>query len=113
MRRGDVYLVSLDPVVGSEVGKTRPAVIVQNDLANRSSPTATVIPITSREDRVYPFQVRLSAGEGGLEKGGKVLCEQIRTISRQRLGRRVGHLPEDRLRKIREALDRHLWFPDQ
>lgn len=56
MKRGDVYLVSLDPVVGSETGKTRPAIVVQNDLANRSSPTVTVIPITSRADRVFPFQ---------------------------------------------------------
>lgn len=110
MRRGDVYLVSLDPVVGSETGKTRPAVVVQNDLANRSSPTVTVIPITSREDRVYPFQTRVPAGEGGLEKGGKALCEQIRTVSRKRLGPRLGRLSEDRMKEIRVALDRHLWF---
>lgn len=110
MRRGDVYLVSLDPVVGPETGKTRPAVVVQNNLANRSSPTVTVIPITSRQDRVYPFQTRVMAGEGGLEKEGKALCEQIRTVSRDRLGPRLGQLPENRLREIRDALDRHLWF---
>ncbi len=110
MKRGDVYLVSLDPVVGSETGKTRPAIVAQNDLANRSSPTVTVIPITSRTDRVFPFQVRLPAGEGGLERAGKALCEQIRTVSRQRLKRRLGRLPPERMREIRAALDRHLWF---
>jgi len=54
IQRGDVFMVNLDPVVGSEVGKTRPAVILQNELANRSSPTVTVIPISSRVDRVFP-----------------------------------------------------------
>ena len=110
MTRGDIYLVSLDPVVGSETGKTRPAIVVQNDLANRSSPTVTVIPVTSRTDRVFPFQVRLPAGEGGLERAGKALCEQIRTVSRQRLKRRLGQLPPERTQDIRAALDRHLWF---
>lgn len=110
IRRGEVRFVSLDPVVGSETGKTRPAVVIQNDLANASSPTVTVLPITSRAARVYPFQVRLSAGEGGLERAGKVLCEQVRTVSRERIGRRVGELSPDRLREIRLALDRHLWL---
>lgn len=110
IRRGDVVAVDLDPVVGSEVGKSRPAVVVQNDLANRSSPTVTVVPISSRTDRIYPFQVRLAAGEGGLSRPSKALCEQIRTVSRERIGEPSGHLPESRLAEIREALDRHLWF---
>jgi mRNA interferase MazF len=110
IRRGDVYLVQLDPVVGSEVGKTRPAVVVQNDLANRSSPTVTLIPVSSRADRIFPFQVRLPAGEGGLELPSKALCEQIRTVARDRLVQYLGHLPTERLLEIRAALDRHLWF---
>lgn len=110
MRRGEIYQVALDPVVGSETGKTRPAVVLQNDLANRSSPTVTVVPISSRAERVYPFQVRIPAGEGGLRQTSKVLCEQIRTVSRQRLGQRLGELPPERLNEIREALDRHLWL---
>lgn len=85
IRRGDVYLVQFDPVVGSEVGKTRPAVVLQNDLANRSSPTITLIPVSSKADRVFPFQVRVPAGEGGLVHASKALCEQIRTVSRDRL----------------------------
>ena len=110
IRRGDVYLVRLDPVEGSEVGKTRPAVVVQNDLANRSSPTITLIPVPSKAERVFPFQVRISAGEGGLERQSKALCEQIRTVARDRLVQYLGHLPEERLAEIRTALDRHLWF---
>jgi mRNA interferase MazF len=110
IQRGDVVLVNLDPVVGSEVGKTRPAVVLQNDLANRSSPTVTVIPISSKVERVFPFQVQIPAGEGGLERDSKALCEQIRTLARGRLLERLGRLSPERLQEIRAALDRHLWF---
>lgn len=110
IRRGDVYLVQFDPVVGSEVGKTRPAVVLQNDLANRSSPTITLIPVSSKADRVFPFQVRIPAGEGGLVHASKALCEQIRTVSRDRLTQYLGHLSAERLAEIRVALERHLWF---
>jgi mRNA interferase MazF len=110
IRRGDVFLVHLDPVVGSEVGKTRPAIVLQNDLANRSSPTVTVIPISSSVDRVFPFQVSIPAGEGGLTLHSKALCEQIRTLSRDRLRERLGRLPPERVEEIHAALDRHLWF---
>jgi mRNA interferase MazF len=110
MQRGDVFLVNLDPVRGSEAGKTRPAVILQNDLANRSSPTVTVIPISSKVGRLFPFQVRIPAGEGGLEKESKALCEQIRTLASERLVQPLGRLSTQRLTEIRIALDRHLWF---
>jgi mRNA interferase MazF len=110
IRRGDVVRVNLDPVVGSEVGKARPAVILQNDLANRSSPTVTVIPVSSKVGRVYPFHVLVQKGEGGLSEPGKALCEQIRTVPRKRIGERLGRLPAERLDEIRTALDRHLWF---
>lgn len=103
-------MVRLDPVVGSETGKTRPALVLQNDLANRSSPTVTIVPLSTRVERVYPFQVRIPAGEGGLPQESKALCEQIRTVSRERLGQLLGELPPMRLREIREALDRHLWL---
>jgi mRNA interferase MazF len=103
-------MVRLDPVVGSETGKTRPAPVLQNDLANRSSPTVTIVPLSTRVERVYPFQVRIPAGEGGLPQESKALCEQIRTVSRERLGQLLGELPPMRLREIREALDRHLWL---
>jgi mRNA interferase MazF len=108
--RGDVVLVNLDPVVGSEVGKTRPAIVLQNEMANRTSPTVTVIPLSTKVDRVFPFQVRIPAGEGGLERESKALCEQIRTLSTQRIHQRLGSLPPDRIMEIRAALDRHLWF---
>jgi len=110
VKRGEVWLVNLEPVVGSEVGKRRPAVVIQNDLANRRSPTVTLVPLTSKTERVFPFQVLIAAGEGGLPHQSKALCEQVRTVSRQRLERCLGRLSSERMGEIRLALDRHLWF---
>ena len=110
MRRGEVWLVNLDPVLGSEVGKQRPAIVIQNDLANQTSPTVTVVPLTTRTQRVFPFQVLIAAGEGGLPRASKVLCEQVRSVSRQRMERCLGMISDERLAEIRIALDRHLWF---
>ena len=110
IRRGDVFLVNLDPTVGSEIGKTRPAVVVQNDLANRSSPTVTIIPISSSTERVFPFQIRIPAGEGGLSRESKALCEQVRTVGRERFTQCLGQLSVERMKEIRAALDRHFWF---
>lgn len=110
IQRGDVFLVNLDPVVGSEVGKTRPAIVLQNEMANRTSPTVTVVPLSTRVERVFPFQVLIPAGEGGLTRDSKALCEQIRTLSIKRLLQHLGSLPPERLDEIRTALDRHLWF---
>lgn len=110
MQRGDVFLVNLDPVVGSEVGKTRPAIVLQNEMANRTSPTVTVLPLSTQVERVFPFQVLIPAGEGGLPRDSKALCEQIRTLSIRRLAQRLGSLPPERLEEIRTALERHLWF---
>ena len=110
MRRGEVWLVNLDPVSGSKVGKQRPAIVIQNDLANQMSPTVTVVPLTTQTQRVFPFQVLIAAGEGGLPRASKVLCEQVRSVSRQRLVRCLGMVSDQRLAEIRTALDRHLWF---
>lgn len=110
IQRGDVFVVNLDPVIGSEVGKTRPAVVLQNEMANRTSPTVTVIPLSTKVERVFPFQVLIPAGEGGLTRESKALCEQIRTLSAKRLLQHLGSLPPERLEQIRTALERHLWF---
>ncbi len=110
MQRGDVVWVTLDPVVGSEVAKRRPAVVVQNELANRTSPTVTVVPLSSSVQRVYPFQVLIPAAESGLPRASKDLCEQIRTLFGQRIGPTLGTLPPGRRAEIRVAIDRHLWL---
>jgi mRNA interferase MazF len=113
MQRGDVYLVDLDPARGSESNKVRPAVVVSNNAANRTAErngrgVVTVVPVTSNTDRVYPFQVLLPAGEGGLTADSKAQAEQVRSIDYERLRRRVGTVTPAKLGRLDEALRLHL-----
>jgi mRNA interferase MazF len=115
MLRGEIRLVNLDPVVGAEAEKRRPAVIVSNDAANSTAArlgrgVLTVVPVTSNVNRVYPFQVRLSAEATGLDTESKAQAEQVRSVAVQRMGPRVGRVPADLMEKIDEALRIHLAF---
>jgi mRNA interferase MazF len=104
-RRGEVYLVSFDPTLGAEIKKTRPAVILQNDIANRASPITIVAAITSQfEEPLYPTEVLISAPEGGLQSDSVVLLNQIRSIDTQRLIRRLGKLKLETIGKVDRAL---------
>ncbi|GAA1144225.1 MULTISPECIES: type II toxin-antitoxin system PemK/MazF family toxin [Microbacterium] len=113
LRRGQIVLVSFDPAVGSEVRKTRPAVVVSNNTANTvasrsSNATVTVVPLTSRTEKVFPFQVLLPAGATGLDRDSKAQAEQIRTVSVARIVRPVGWVPAELLGAVDEALRLHL-----
>lgn len=104
-RRGDVYLVSLDPTVGAEIRKTRPAVVVQNDAANRRSPITIVAALTAQfQEPLYPTEVLVRAPEGGLSVGSVVLLNQIRSVDRGRLVRRLGVLHARTMRAVDRAL---------
>ena len=104
-RRGDVYLVNFDPTRGAEIRKTRPALVVQNDIANRHSPITIVAAITSQfEEPLYPTEVIVRAREGGLQADSVVLLNQIRSIDKQRLMRRLGTLSPEAMRKVDRAL---------
>lgn len=104
-RRGDVWLANLDPVIGSEQGKTRPVVIIQNDVANEYSPVVIVAAITAVVGpKEYPTEVRVGAQEGGLKKDSVILLNQIRTIDKRRLIERWGRLTEETIRKLDDAL---------
>lgn len=72
MLKGDLYWADLDPTVGSEISKKRPVLLVSNDVNNRFSSTVSIVPITSSTDKIYPFEVLLLAGEGGLKNESKV-----------------------------------------
>ncbi len=86
-RRGEVYWVQLDPTIGTEIAKTRPAVIISNDIGNEYSARVIVAAVTSQHlDRIYPFEVLVEAGEGGLAQRSKVLLDQIRSVDKRRLG---------------------------
>src|ERR1700730_14443960 len=92
-KRGEVFLVNFDPTIGSEIRKTRPALILQNDTANLHSPVTIVAAITSYNGgKLYPTEVGIEALSGGLERHSIVLLNQLRTIDRQRLVRKLGNL---------------------
>ena len=85
IRRGEIYWVQLDPAIGSEIKKTRPALVVSNNQSNQFSDLVSILPITSRIKKVYPFEVRLESGQGGLKEAGKAKANQIRTVDKRRL----------------------------
>ena len=90
-KRGEIYLVNFDPTVGSEIQKTRPALILQNDISNQYSPITIVAAITSQFDfETYPTEVLINPPEGGLTITSVVLLNQIRSIDKQRLVKRMG-----------------------
>ena len=103
--RGDVFLVNFDPTIGSEIKKTRPALILQNDIANHYSPVTIVAAITSREgDKLYPTEVVVNAQAGGLAKDSIILLNQLRTIDKERLIKKLGMIDVDMMRKVDTAL---------
>jgi mRNA interferase MazF len=113
MRRGDIHSVDLDPARGSEANKRRPAVIVSNDAANATAArlgrgVITVVPVTSKTERIYPFQVLLPASETGLDRDSKAQAEQVRSIAVDRLGDRLGVVPYVIMLDIDDALRLHL-----
>lgn len=103
-KRSEVYYVSFDPTVGAELRKTRPALIIQNDVGNTHSPATIVAAITSTTREAYPYEVSLPAGEGGLPKDSIVLLNQIRTIDKKRLSRKLGTISIETMRKVERAL---------
>ena|SRR3989344_7729629 len=105
IRRGDIWLVNLDPTIGHEVSKSRPAVIIQNDIGNKYSPITIIAPISSQKiNDIYPVEVLLTKENSGLDKMSKVLLNQIRAIDKRRLIKRIGKLDEYTFNKIDEAL---------
>jgi len=104
LKRGSVYLVSLDPTIGSEIKKTRPAVIIQNDVGNQYSSVTIIAPITSGDSSGYPIEVEIKAPEGGLKNDSLALLDQIRAVDKRRLVRYMGKLHPSTIQKIDQAL---------
>ena len=104
VRRGDVVIVRLDPAVGHEMKKTRPAVVVQNDIGNRNSSTTIVAPVTGTY-REYPFEVLVEADGSPPEKDSSIRLDQIRTVSvPNRIHSVVGSLDESTMAEVDDAL---------
>ena len=106
--KGEIYLADLNPTVGSEISKTRPVLIVSNDINNQYADTVTIVPITSSTEKVYPFEVFMSKGEGHLTNDSKAKTNQIRTIDKLRLKKQLGKISGEILKKIEQAILIHL-----
>ena len=104
IKRGDIYYADLNPVVGSEQGERRPAIIVQNDKGNKYSPTVIIVPITGKLNKTsLPTHVFIPK-TCGIEKDSLALTEQIRAIDRSRLGDYIGSAGKSVMSRIDMAL---------
>ena len=104
MCRGEIYWVDFGIPKGSEQGGRRPALILQNDTGNSSSPTTIIAAITSKNKKNYPFHVEISASESGLPQDSTIMLEQILTVDQSRLVGRVGGLSIMKMREVDKAL---------
>lgn len=105
IKRGDIYYADLSPVVGSEQGGLRPVLIVQNDVGNRYSPTVIAAAITSKLGKTkLPTHIDVYADKVGLQKDSVILLEQIRTIDKRRLREKMGHLDDNMMEAVNDAI---------
>ena len=98
--RYDIHWVDLEPVRGSELNKTRPAVIVSLDVLNRSLETVVICPLTTKQHPAWRSRLQIRAGS----KPGEIAADQIRTVSKIRIGKRIGSLSQDEAAALRRLL---------
>ena len=104
-KRGEIYLVNFDLIVGSEIQKTRPALVLQNNISNQHSPITIVAALSSQFDaEIYPTEVLITPPEGGLSYPSVVLLNQIRSIDRQRLVKRLGVVSDQLMDCVNNAI---------
>ena len=111
VRRGDVVLVNLDPTVGAEIKKTRPAIVLSNDSINHFSQLVVVAPLTKNTAHLSPSHVVIPKGAARLTFTSKVMTEQIKAVDKQRIVRRLGTLPAVLLEQVERALKNTLALP--
>ena len=105
IERGDIVLTKLEPIKGSEQGKTRPCLVIQNNFGNNTSPITIVCAITSKTEKEYPFNVFVKSGEGNLPLDSLILCNQIRSVSiKDRIKKKIGTLKPATMKKVDDAL---------
>ena len=111
IKRGGIFIATLNPVIGKEISKTRPVVVISNNINNKYSGTVTVLPLTSKKlDKIYPFEVLLSKGAGNLPKDSKLKADQIRTLDQSRLISKIGIIKEEDMEEVEKAVKIHLGF---
>jgi mRNA interferase MazF len=100
IKRGDIFWVNLDPTVGSEIKKKRPAVIISNDIGNEVSKRVIIAPITSKASKIFPFEVPIFLKK----KSGKILLDQLRAVDKIRLEEKISSCDVSIMDQINEAL---------
>jgi mRNA interferase MazF len=105
IQRGDIFLTNLEPVKGSEQGGVRPVLILQNDIMNRNSPVTIIASITSKVfTKEFPTNVFVTNEESGLDKDSTIVLNQIRTIDKQRLIKKISSLDNFNMKRVEMAL---------
>jgi len=105
IKKGDVILVNLSPAVGSEQGKVRPAVVIQNDISNEYSPTTIIAPLTSKiYEKEFPTNVFISKKDSKLNKDSTILLNQIRTIDKSRIIKKLHRLDSEIMKRVNLAI---------
>ena len=104
IKRGEIYWVDWSPGRGSEKSGLRPALVIQNDVGNKFSPTTIVAAVTSAPSKLYPFMVRITASESGLPRDSMIDLGSILTIDQTRLGDKCGELSQTRMAEVDEAI---------
>ena len=105
IKRGDIFLVNLEPAIGSEQGRIRPVLIIKNNVSNDYSPTTIIAPITSRiYEKEYPTNIFLSKQDSKLDKDSTILLNQIRTIDKSRIVKKLSYLNDLIMKKVDLAI---------
>ena len=105
IKRGEIILANLEPVVGSEQGRIRPVLVIQNDDSNEFSPTIIVAPITTKiYTKEFPTNVEIELNESGLKNKSTILLNQIRTIDKSRIRKKISILSTDIMDKVNLAI---------
>lgn len=106
-KRGEIYWVCLDPTVGSEIKKTRPALILSNNISNKLSARVIIAPITSSTHKIYPFEAVVVMPKGIK----KVMLDQLRSVDKLRLGNKICFVPSHEMHEVERALKLTLAIP--
>lgn len=104
MNRGDVWWVNFEPSIGGEIRKKRPAIIVSNNAANKYLNRVQVVPVTSSTDRLFPSEAYVTVAG----KKGKAMADQLATVSKQRLSKRISSVSDDEMTMVVEAIKTQL-----
>ena len=107
MKRGDVWWVTFEPVVGGEIQKERPAIIISNDIANRLLNRVQVVPVTGNIDRLYPSEAYVTVN--GSQQ--KAMADQLTTVSKKRFTNKLGKLSKSDLQAVERVVKIQLGLP--